>query len=65
MSQPLVPPIRLYVLMESIHKLEHQNASIVHQVLHAEEDLDILVYQEVIPLVVNLNVSPAQLGVCH
>ena len=51
--------------MESIHKLEHQNASIVHRVSHAEEDLDILVNQEVIPLVVNLSVSPAQRGVFH
>ncbi len=65
MSPPLVPPISLYVSMESIHKLEHQNASIVHRVLHAKKDLDIPVYQEVIPLVVNLNVSPAQLGVYH
>ena len=57
MSLPLVPPIRLYVLMESIHKLEHQNALIVRQDHHAEMDIDILVSQVVILPVVNLHVS--------
>ena len=57
MSLPLVPPIRLCVQMESIHKLEHQNALIVSQDQHAEMDIDILVSQVVILLVVNLHVS--------
>ena len=39
MSPPLVPLIRLYVLMESIPKLEHQNASIVHQVIRSSHIL--------------------------
>ena len=57
MYPQLVPPIRLYVLMVSIHKQEHQNALIVRQDQHAEMDIDILVSQVVILPVVNLHVS--------